>query len=219
MAIDWERVRSEFPALSAEHPCGKSVAYLDNAATTQKPNVVIDAITAYYRGSNANVHRGVHWLAEKATVSYEGARGTVARFVNAPSDRCVVFTRGTTEAINLVAHGWGRKNLGSGDLVLTTELEHHSNFVPWQMVCEATGAELAMVPMLDDGTLDQDAYTKLLERGPKLVAFNHISNGLGTINPVASMIQRAHDAGAVVLLDAAQSAGHVPLDVQALGVE
>ena len=133
--------RDDFPILR-QTVRGKPLVYLDSAASAQKPQSVIDVLAEYYQQENANVHRGVHWLAEKATVSYEGARGTVARFVNAPSDRCVVFTRGTTEAINLVAHGWGRKNLGSGDLVLTTELAHHSNFVPWQMVCEATGAEL-----------------------------------------------------------------------------
>ncbi len=218
LPLDVEAIRSQFPALHQEIH-GKKLAYLDNAATTQKPQVVIDAMRHYYEHDNSNVHRGVHALSERATRDYEAAREAVRSFVGAPSTRGVVFTRGTTEAINLVAQAWGRANIGPGDDVVVTGLEHHSNIVPWQLLAQETGANLRVVPVLDDGSLDQDAYADLLGPTTKLVAVGHVSNALGTLNPVQAMTKQAHDVGAVVLVDGAQAVPHVPVDFQAIGCD
>jgi cysteine desulfurase/selenocysteine lyase len=216
---DWNAVRADFPILGKPARHGRALVYLDNAATTQKPRAVIDALVAYYERENANVHRGVHYLAEVATERYEGAREKVAAFLNAPSPRGIVWTRGTTEGINLVAHAWGRKFLRAGDTVVLTEMEHHSNLVPWQLLAASTGVALRFVPVREDFRLDPDAFHRLLERKPKLVAFTHMSNLLGTVNPVAEMCAAARRAGAVTVVDGAQSAPHLPVDVQALGCD
>ena len=193
--------------------------YFDNAATTQKPRAVLDAIQNYYEHDNANVHRGIHELSNRATAAYEGTRDRVAQFINAPAREDIIFTRGTTEAINLVAATWGTANLGAGDVILLTELEHHSNLVPWQLLAQRTGAKLRFIPVTgDEGTLDLSDLDGQLE-GAKLVSLAHISNALGTINPVAEICAQAKAVGAVALVDAAQSAGHMPLDVQALGCD
>jgi cysteine desulfurase/selenocysteine lyase len=194
------------------------VAYLDSGATSQTPIPVIDAMDAYYREYRASIHRGVYPLAALATEAYETAREKVAAFAgSAPGE--TVFTRNATEAINLVAYSWGSANVGAGDLVVVTEMEHHSNLVPWQMLCERTGAELAYVPIDDEGLLAQSELDALLERAPKLVAVAHVSNVLGTVNPIADISARAHAAGAVVMVDGAQAAPHLPLDVHALGAD
>lgn len=211
-------VRRDFPILRRSVR-GKPLVYLDNAATTQKPQAVIDRIVRYYTEENSNVHRGVHFLSEIATAAYESARTTVKRFINARSEKEIVFTRGTTEAINLVTSSWGGRNVGAGDCVLITAIEHHSNIVPWQLLCEAKGAQLLVAPVDDNGELNQDEYLKLLERHPKIVAFGHASNALGTINPVKAMTQAAHDAGAVVLIDGAQGVPHSIVDVQDIGCD
>jgi cysteine desulfurase/selenocysteine lyase len=190
--------------------------YLDNAATTQKPQAVLDALVAYYRNDNANVHRGVHALAERSTAAFESARQRVATFVNARSHREIVWTRGTTESINLVAHSFGGENLRPGDEILLSDMEHHSNIVPWQLVAQRTGAELRVVPVTPEGELDLDDFDRLLSERTRIVAMVHVSNALGTINPVEEICRRAHDAGAVVLLDGAQAAAHLPIDVQAI---
>ena len=208
--------RRDFPILTAKTPSGKPIAYLDNAASSQKPQAVIDAVATYYAEQHANVHRGMHRLAELATTAYESARRKTASFIHAASEREIIFTRGTTESINLVAHGWARPNLKSGDRILLTRLEHHSNIVPWQLAAQETGAEIHYVPVLADGTLDRDVFTRLLDQRVKLVALTHVSNVLGTVNPVRSLIAEAKAAGAKVLIDAAQSAPHLPLDVQDL---
>jgi cysteine desulfurase/selenocysteine lyase len=219
MSLDISRVRQDFPILGREIRPGASLVYLDSTATTQKPQAVINAMDEFYRRSNANIHRGVHTLAEEATAMYEAARAKVARFVNAASPEQIIFTRNTTEAINLVAYSWGRANLKTGDLVLLTEMEHHSNLVPWQMLSAERGVDLEFVPVMENGLLDLDVYRSLLRRSPKLVAFTGMSNVLGTINPVAEMTRLAHEAGAVVLVDGAQSVPHLPVDVQALDVD
>jgi cysteine desulfurase/selenocysteine lyase len=219
MSLDISRVRQDFPILGREIRPGASLVYLDSTATTQKPQAVINAMDEFYRRSNANIHRGVHTLAEEATAMYEAARAKVARFVNAASPEQIIFTRNTTEAINLVAYSWGRANLKTGDLVLLTEMEHHSNLVPWQMLSAERGVDLEFVPVMENGLLDLDVYRSLLRRSPKLVAFTGMSNVLGTINPVAEMTRLAHKAGAVVLVDGAQSVPHLPVDVQALDVD
>jgi cysteine desulfurase/selenocysteine lyase len=193
--------------------------YLDSTATSQKPLPVIEAMNDYYRRSNANIHRGVHTLAEEATALYEEARGKIARFINAPSARQIIYTRNTTESINLVAYSWARANLKAGDLVLLTEMEHHSNLVPWHMFQAERGIELDFIPVTESGLLDLDAYKTLLKRTPKLVSFTHMSNVLGTINPAAEIIRMAHEMGAVTLVDAAQSVPHLRVDVQALDVD
>ena len=211
-------VRRDFPILRRSVR-GKPLVYLDNAATTQKPQAVIDRIVRYYTEENSNVHRGVHFLSEIATAAYEAARTTVKRFINARSEKEIVFTRGTTEAINLVTSSWGGRNVGAGDCVLITAIEHHSNIVPWQLLCEAKGAKLLVAPVSDYGELIPDEYLKLLERHPKIVAFGHASNALGTINPVKAMTQAAHDAGAVVLIDGAQGVPHSIVDVQDIGCD
>ncbi|MGH2991132.1 MAG: aminotransferase class V-fold PLP-dependent enzyme [Solirubrobacterales bacterium] len=215
--IDIERLRSEFPILE-RRVHGERIAYLDNGATAQKPLAVIEALDRFWREENANVHRGVYTLSEEATAMYERARHTVARHVGA-EPREVVFTRNATEAINLVASSWGRANLGPGDRILLTELEHHSNIVPWYLIARERGAELDWAPVTDDGRLDMDALRSLLERGPKLVAVAHVSNVLGTVNPVAEVARLAHDAGATVLVDGAQAAPKMALDVGELGAD
>ena len=213
--FDAELVRLDFPIL-AQQVNGHPLVYLDNAATTQKPQTVIEAIVEYYRHDNANVHRGVHTLSDRATLAFEAARECVATFINSPDPRQVIWTSGTTEAINLVANSWGRSSLQSGDRVLVSWLEHHSNIVPWQLVAAATGAEVVPIPVSDSGEIDLDALDALLDDRVKLVAVNHVSNALGTVNPVAEITRRARAAGAVVLVDGAQSVAHWPVDVQAL---
>jgi cysteine desulfurase/selenocysteine lyase len=195
---------------------GKPLAYLDNAATCQKPSAVIECESRYYETLNANIHRGVHELSQRATDAYEAARGKTRQFLNARSDKEIVFTRGTTESINLVAESYGRANLRAGDEVIVSTMEHHSNIVPWQMICERTGAVLRVIPITDAGELDLEAYQRLLGVRTKIVAIAHVSNVLGTINPVREMISQAHAAGAVVLVDGAQSAPHLAVDMQAL---
>ena len=218
MSMDLNAVRTDFPILS-QQVYGKPLVYLDNAATTQKPQCVIDAITHYYERDNANVHRGVHALSERATAAYEDARKIITAFFNARSVREVIFTRGTTEAINLVANSWGGYNISAGDEVLITHMEHHSNIVPWQMLCEHVGATLKVVPINEKGELIMEALDELLNERTKLVGVVHMSNALGTINPVETIIERAHAVGAKVLVDGAQAAAHLPVDVQALDAD
>ena len=212
-------VRKDFPILQRETASGARVVYLDSTATAQKPVQVIEAMNDYYRRSNANIHRGVHTLAEEATALYEGARERIAQFINAASERQVIYTRNTTESINLVAYAWARANLKAGDLVILTELEHHSNLVPWHMLQAERGIELEFIPVTDSGLLDLDAYKALLDRSPKLVSFTHMSNVLGTINPAAEIIRMAHAVGAITLVDGAQSVPHLKVDVQALDAD
>jgi cysteine desulfurase/selenocysteine lyase len=215
---DVEEIRRDFPILDRRID-GKRLVYLDNAATSQKPRRVLDALAEYYEEHNANIHRGVHRLAEEATASYEEARQKAARFLGAPDTAGLIFTRGTTEAINLVAHGWGRKFLGEGDEVVLTEAEHHSNLVPWQLAARATGAKLRFVPILEDGTLDMEAAERLIGPRTRLVGCIHASNVLATINPVEKLAELAHDVGALMLVDGAQSAPHLPVDVETLGCD
>ncbi len=215
---DIASIRADFPILQQEVH-GKPLVYLDSTATSQKPRQVIEALERYYRQDNANVHRGIHTLAERATAAYEQARLKVARFIGAASPKEIVFVRNTTEAINLVANAWGRANLGPGDEVLITEMEHHSNIVPWQLVTQATGATLRYVPITNAGELDYEALDALLTERTKLFAFTAMSNVLGTINPVAELIARAHAVGALALVDGAQSVPHLPTDVQALDAD
>ncbi len=216
--FDIEKIRGDFPILNQDI-YGKPLAYLDNAATTQKPQCVIDTVTRYYEHDNANVHRGVHALSERATADYEAARKTVASFFNAHSEREVIFTRGTTEAINLIASSWGGVHIKAGDEVLITHMEHHSNIVPWQMLCDRVGATLKVVPINDHGELIMDAFDTLLSERTRLVGVVHMSNALGTINPVEYMIEKAHATGAVVLVDGAQAAAHLAVDVQELDAD
>lgn len=208
-------VADDFPIL-ARPVHGRRLAYLDNGATTQKPSTVIEAEARFYRESNANIHRGVHWLSQHATELYDAARATVQRFIGAARADEIVFTRGTTEAINLVANTWGHRTLRAGDEILITTLEHHSNIVPWQMLCEQTGAVLKVAPVNDAGEVELDGFDALLGPRTRLVAVSHVSNALGTVNPVAEMVARAHAAGAVVLVDGAQAVAHQAVDVQAL---
>jgi cysteine desulfurase/selenocysteine lyase len=200
------------------HP-GKTLVYLDSAATSQKPIQVISAMDDYYKRTNANIHRGIHVLAEEATADYEAARGKIARFINAGNDREVIYTRNTTESINLVAYSWGRKNLTEGDLVVLTEMEHHSNLVPWQMLVAEIGFRIEYIPVSKEGLLDLETYQALLDQKPKLVGFTHMSNVLGTINPAKDMIVQAHQAGALVMIDGAQAVPHFPVDVQDLDAD
>jgi cysteine desulfurase/selenocysteine lyase len=216
--LDVAAIRSDFPAL-AQQVHGKPLVYLDNAATTQKPQAVIDAISRYYERDNANVHRGVHRLSERATEAYEGAREKVRAFLNARSVREIVFTRNATESINLVARAWGDANVRAGDEVLITEMEHHSNIVPWQQLCARTGAALKVVPIDDRGQLVMDEFERLLSPRTKMLAVVHLSNALGTVNPVAEMTARARTAGATVLIDGSQAAHHLAVDVQAIGAD
>ncbi len=214
-AFDVEAIRKDFPILGTSVN-GHPLVYLDNAATSQKPKVVIDAISDYYEEYNSNIHRGVHFLSQKATDVYEDSRSRIARFINADKSQEIVFVRGTTEAINLVAQTYGRKNIAAGDEVLITTLEHHSNIVPWQMICEERGAKLVVVPMTDTGDLDLEAYRRLLGPKTRIVAIAHVSNALGTINPVQEMIALAHSKGVPVLVDGAQAVPHMVVDVKDL---
>ncbi|HRJ75380.1 MAG TPA: cysteine desulfurase, partial [Anaerolineales bacterium] len=217
--LDVNKIRKDFPILQRETRDGVRVVYLDSTATSQKPQQVIDAMNNYYQRSNANIHRGVHTLAEEATSLYEGAREKIAKFINAKSSREIIYTRNTTESINLVAYSWARANLKSGDLVILTEMEHHSNLVPWHMLQAEKNIELDFIPVTENGLLDLDIYKSLLDRAPKLVSFTHMSNVLGTINPVQEMIQMAHQVGAIVLIDGAQSVPHLTVDVQKLDAD
>ena len=219
MKLNLTEIRKDFPILEREIRPGVRLTYLDSTATSQKPLSVLQAMDDYYRHSNANIHRGVHTLAEEATALYEAAREKIARFINAASARQIVYTRNTTESINLVAYSWARANLIQGDLVLLTEMEHHSNLVPWQMLQAERGIELDFIPVTEDGLLDLETYGTLLSRRPKLVSFTHMSNVLGTINPAAEIIQLAHAAGAITLVDGAQSVPHLTVDVQALDAD
>jgi len=217
-AFDVESIRAEFPILRQEVH-GRPLVYLDNAATSQKPQPVLEVQRDYYEQYNANVHRGLHALAERATEAYEAARAIVQRFLGAASPNEIVFTRGTTEAINLVAASYGAANLSPGDEVLITHMEHHSNIVPWQLLCERTGASLRVAPIDERGEIEIDAFERLLTDRTKIVAFVHISNSLGTINPAKELIKLAHDAGAVALVDGAQAAPHLPIDVRDLDAD
>lgn len=219
MTLNVTEIRKDFPILERQTASGARVVYLDSTATSQKPVQVIEAMNEYYRRSNANIHRGVHTLAEEATAMYEGAREKIAKFIHAASSREVIYTRNTTESINLVAYSWARANLKAGDLVILTEMEHHSNLVPWQMLQAERGIELDFIPVTDDGLLDLDAFKALLNRTPKLVSFTHMSNVLGTINPAAEIIKLAHAAGAIALVDGAQSVPHLKVDVQTLDAD
>tara|TARA_B100001167_G_C16769821_1_gene306466 strand:- start:898 stop:2151 length:1254 start_codon:yes stop_codon:yes gene_type:complete len=214
-SFDAGRVRQDFPILDREVR-GRRLAYLDNAATTQKPKVVLDVLTRYYTEQNANIHRGVHYLSEAATQAHEAARLTAQQFLNARQTREMIFTRNATEGINLVAQSFGRRHIGKGDEVVITGMEHHSNIVPWQLLCEQTGAVLRVVPIADDGELIWEEFERLVGSRTKLVAAVHLSNSLGTVNPVSRIVELAHQHGAVVLLDGAQAAYHFPVDVQAL---
>ena len=216
--FDVQKARADFPILR-EVVHGKPLVYLDNANTTQKPTPVLEALDRYYRHDNANIHRATHLLSERATRAYEGARASLQRFVNAASTKEIVLTRGCTDGINLVAQSWGRTNLKPGDEVLVSWMEHHSNIVPWQIVCAQTGATLKVVPITDRGELDLDAFEGLLSDRTRMLALIHVSNALGTVNPVRELVAQAKAAGAVTLLDGAQAVPHLPVDVQALGCD
>jgi cysteine desulfurase/selenocysteine lyase len=217
-AFDAAAVRGDFPILSREAH-GRALVYLDNASTTQKPQVVIDRIGRFYRDENANVHRGLYELSERATDAYEGARHAVRGFVNAADRREIVFTRGTTESINLVAQSYGGSHVGPGDEVVVSVLEHHSNIVPWQMLCDRRGARLRVVPITDAGEVDLEEYARLLGERTRLVSIAHVSNALGTINQVRTIADLAHRQGSVVLVDGAQAVAHMPVDVEAIGAD
>jgi cysteine desulfurase/selenocysteine lyase len=219
MSIDVISIRNQFPIFQRETSEGVPLVYLDSTATSQKPLAVIEAMDQFYRRSNANIHRGVHTLAEESTALYEGAREKIAKFINAESARQIIYTRNTTESINLVAYSWARANLKAGDLVVLTEMEHHSNLVPWHMLQAERGVELEFIPVTEGGLLDLDVYKAFLNRNPKLVSFTHMSNVLGTINPAKEIIRLAHEAGALTLVDAAQSVPHFKVDVQDLDVD
>ncbi len=216
--FDVEAIRADFPILDQEVN-GSPLVYLDNAATTQKPNAVIDAIANYYRRDNANVHRGAHALSDRATRAFESARDTVAAFLGSETSAQVIWTRGCTEAINLVAYSWGRSNLKAGDRILVSELEHHSDIVPWQLVAAERGAEVTPIPVTDDAELDLDALDALLDERVRMVAVNHVSNALGTVNPIAEIARRCHAAGALLMVDGAQAVGHWNVDVKELGCD
>lgn len=216
--VDWAAIREDFPILHQEVR-GQPLIYFDSAASSQKPRAVIEALRHYYEHDNANVHRGLHELSSRATEAYEGARAKVARYINAARAEEIVFTRGTTEGINLVANTWGAENLRAGDVILLTEMEHHSNLVPWQLLAKRTGATVRFLPVHEDGTLALERLDEFLTPAVKLFAFTHISNSLGTINPVAELCAAARKVGALSLVDAAQSAGHLPLDVRAIGCD
>src|SRR5919106_1816438 len=217
-ALDPVALRRDFPILDQEIN-GYPLTYLDSASSSQKPRVVIDAVADYYREYNANVHRGIYEIGERSTAAYEAARVKTARFINAPDSHEIVFTRNATEAINLVAYSWGRRNISRGDQIVLTEMEHHANLVPWQLLVQEQDGDLEFIPITDDGILRLDVFEVLLRLRPKLVAFTHVSNTLGTINPVVEMTRMAHDAGALVLVDGAQAVPHVPVDVQAIGAD
>lgn len=217
--LDVLTLREDFPILKREVHPGVPLIYLDSTATTQKPTQVIQAMDDYYHYNNANVHRGIHTLAEEATAAYESARQRVADFIHAPSSKGIIFTRNTSESINLVAQTWGRANLQEDDLVILTEMEHHSNLVPWQILASEKGIRLEFIPITTDGLLQMDEYQELLEQKPRLVAFTHMSNVLGTINPAKEIVALAHKAGAITLIDGAQSVPHFPVDVQDLDMD
>ena len=212
------QIRTDFPLLSRKVH-GKPLVYLDNGATTQKPQIVIDAITDYYTEYNSNIHRGVHHLSQLATEKYEVARKTIQQFIGAQFSHEIIFSPGTTSSINLVASSWGRANVSADDEVLISAMEHHSNIVPWQMLCEEKGAKLKVIPMNDNGELIMEQFESLLSSKTKIVAVNHISNTLGTINPVEKIIAMAHDKGSLVLVDGAQSVAHMPIDVVSLNAD
>jgi cysteine desulfurase/selenocysteine lyase len=216
--FDINKIREEFPILHQDIQ-GKPLIYFDNAATTQKPKSVIDALSNYYLKINSNVHRGAHTLAERATEAFEQTRKAAQQFINSPSEEQVIFTRGTTESINLVAQSYGRTFLKEGDEILISSLEHHSNIVPWQIVASQTGAKIKVIPVFDNGELDMEAYKNLLSEKTKIVAVVHVSNALGTINPVKEIIQKAHEVGAKVVIDGAQACPHLEIDVQDLDVD
>jgi len=217
--VDWSALRKDFPILD-QQVHGKPLIYFDNAATSQKPRAVIDALVHYYERDNANVHRGIHELSNRATSAYENARTRATKFINAKSSDEIVFTRGTTEGINLVANSWGTKNLKPGDVILLTEMEHHSNLVPWQLLAQKTGAKISYLPVTgDEGLLDLSKLDSLLTKQVKIFSMVHISNSLGTLNPVAELCVRAKKMGIVTLVDGAQSAGHCPVDVQQIGCD
>jgi len=216
--LDVYSVRHQFPILNREVK-GKPLVYLDNAATSQKPQVVIDALVNYYTDYNANVHRGIHTLAEEATMAFERTRDAVQQFINAESREQVIYTRGTTEGINLVSYTWGRQNIKAGDEIIVSTIEHHSNIVPWQILCEEKGAKLRVIPINDKGELLMEEFEKLLNPKTKLVSIVHASNALGTINPVKKIIDAAHKVGALVLVDGAQSSVHLDIDVQEMGCD
>jgi len=216
--MDWHRIRSDFPILD-QQVNGHPLVYLDNAASSQKPRAVIQTLSHYYERDNANVHRALHELSNRATEAFEAARKKAAHFIGAASEDEIIFTRGSTEGINLVANTWGTQNVRAGDVILVTGMEHHSNLIPWQMLAQRTGATLKYIPVLDDGTLDSAAIETLLNEQVKLFAFVHVSNSLGTINPAKKLIAKAKAVGAVTLLDGAQSAGHMPIDVRDLGCD
>jgi cysteine desulfurase/selenocysteine lyase len=213
--VDFAAIRKEFPIFERKIS-GKPLIYLDSTATTQKPEAVLQSLERYYRTYNANIHRGVYKIAEEATAAYEAARGKVAKFLNARSNQEIIFTRGTTESMNLVAYSWGRTNVGAGDVIVLTEMEHHSNLVPWQILAKERGATIRYIPVDGQGRLDLSGLDQLLSGPVKLLSMTHVSNVLGTINPVAEVARKAHAAGAVVMVDGAQSAPHMPVDVRAL---
>jgi cysteine desulfurase / selenocysteine lyase len=217
--LDISKIRADFPALTREVRPGVPLIYLDSTATSQKPIQVISALEEMYREHTANIHRGIHTLAEEATAAYEDAREKIAKFINAPSARQVIYTRNATEAINLVAYSWGRANLNPGDVILLTEMEHHSNLVPWQMLANERNLKLEYIPVTPDGLLDLAFYQELLNLNPKLVAFTQMSNVLGTITPAKEIIRMAHAAGAITVVDGAQSVPHIPVDVQDLDAD
>jgi cysteine desulfurase / selenocysteine lyase len=216
--LDPAKLKADFPILDQE-VFGHRLVYLDSAATSQKPLPVLAAMDDYYRHDNANVHRGIYQLSERATAAYEGAREKVARLIGAPDPRTIIWTRNATESINLVAYSWGRRNIERGDVIVLTEMEHHANLVPWQILAQEKDADLEFIPITDDGILRQDVFDVLLRLKPKLVAFTHVSNTLGTINPVVEMTRKAHEAGALVLIDGAQAVPHLPVDVAEIGCD
>lgn len=216
--FDVEKIRADFPILH-QQVNGQPLVYLDNAATTQKPNAVIDAISDYYRKDNSNVHRGAHALADRATVKFEAAREKVAQFLNAPAAKQIIWTRGTTESINLVAASWGKANLQRGDRILVSAMEHHSNIVPWQLIAQATGAKVESIPVDANGNINMLAFDTMLDAHVKMVAVGHVSNAMGTINPIEKIISLAHAVGARVLIDGAQAVSHWAVDVQQLNCD
>jgi cysteine desulfurase/selenocysteine lyase len=218
-SLDVTHIRNDFPILDREVKPGVPLVYLDSTATSQKPLSVINAMDEFYRKSNANIHRGIHTLAEEATANYEAARQKIANFIGAASPRQIIFTRNATESINLVAYSWGRRYLEAQDVIILTEMEHHSNLVPWQMLAEECGVRLEFISVTEDGHLDLEEYKRLLEKQPRLVAFTHMSNVLGTITPAKDIIKLAHQAGAITLVDGAQSVPHFPVNVKELDVD
>lgn len=219
VGLDVQQIRKDFPILSREIKPGIPLIYLDSAATSQKPKAVIEAMSTYYEDTNANIHRGIHALAEEATLAYENARERIADFIHAPSAEQLIFTRNTTESINLVAFSWGRKNLSAGDHILLTEMEHHSNLVPWQILADELNLELDFIPVTPEGLLDLDVFQEELKKEPKLLAITHMSNVLGTINPLKEILSKAKEFGAVTVVDGAQSVPHFPVNVAALGAD